>query len=394
MQGAQKHSWALVSTWLILVVCITSYLSLWISSLWLNLYLVQPALWLSVAGLSFWAWRRESGEQRPELDRWTVGMAVLVGLFHVSVLLFSGVLVGFGRSPYAHQLLLVVLNLWFVSTRLLGLELARWFLVSTFRTRKTVLGASLAWFILSLASLPLVRIVTMDYGSTEEVFRLAGNTILPVISQNILATYLVMVGGPFAALAYRGTLAGFEWISPLLPNLPWILNAFLGTITPVLGVLFVRELVEWRAQRDDSRPARGESLGSGWILASVIVVFVLWFNSGLFGVKPTLINGISMEPNLRTGDIVITRNIPANEVKIGDVVSFKEGKNIILHRVVSIQEGGDGRIFITKGDNVQVLDRPWAEGQLQGKLVLVIPKVGWISIGMKMLVNRAFASEG
>jgi signal peptidase len=235
--------------------------------------------------------------------------------------------------------------------------------------------------------LPVTRFLSFDFSNVEGLFRLLGNSLLPVASENILATYLAFVGGPFASLIYRGELAAFEWLSPVLPNLDWILSTFLGTIVPVLGVLFVREMIEWRSSNETASNPR-EKWGSAWILTSIVLVFLLWFNSGLFAIRPTLVSGISMEPAIKPGDIAITREISADGIKTGDVVLFNDGAYSVLHRVVEIRWLDGNRIFFTKGDNVNVLDNPWGESQLKGKMVMVIPKLGWIPIGMKMLVNQ------
>lgn len=388
--AARKQGWLLLSGWLILVVVIAGSLSAWIQSVALNIYVFQPLLWLSVCYLAFWLWRLEKQSMPLAVDRWLVGLAILVGFFEVSCFVLAGVLLGFGKSPYSHQFGILILNTWFMLTRLAGLELTRWYLVSTLKRQNMFLGVGLAWLLLFLANLPVTRLWTTNLGNVEDLFRLFGNVVLPIASENVLLTYLSLVGGPVASFANRLVLSIFEWYSPILPGLVWTLNAFLGTVVPILGLLFVRETLDWRVSQKAEKETREGMWGTGWVLVSVFLVFIIWFNSGLFGVRPTLISGISMEPTIQPGDIVLTRDVTPGEVQLGDVVLFSNNKIAILHRVIKINHDGEQMIFITKGDNVDIIDKPWFEGQLKGKLVLVIPKLGWISIGMKNLVNRLF----
>ncbi len=65
--------------------------------------------------------------------------------------------------------------------------------------------------------------------------RRCGGIFLPTLSENLLATFLALLGGPLASIAYRGTLLAFEWLSPILPDLRWTVAAFLGTLVPALG---------------------------------------------------------------------------------------------------------------------------------------------------------------
>lgn len=386
----RRYGWILVAAWLFGIVFLSRYLPLVIRSVNINIYLVQPLLWISIAALVLKLLDLSPRELWKLADRWHIKIAVLVGFFQVSMLVISGLLVGFGNSPYSHKVWLIALNIWYVASRLAGMELARWFLLKVFKNRNQMLGIGLAWLCLTVANLPLTRLGSSSLENLEGVFRLVGNAVLPAASTNVLATYLAVSGGPITSMAYLGVLAAFEWLSPILPNMEWTLNAFIGTVVPILAVLFVHDILEWRAAQTAEPDTKSSSIGTGWVLVSVVVVFMVWFNSGLFGVRPTLISGISMEPAIKPGDIVITREVTASEIKLGDVVLFSDGARSILHRVVEIQiEDGDS-VFFTQGDNVAKRDEPWQAHQLKGKLVMVIPKLGWVSFGMKMLFSRFF----
>jgi len=389
-QGIGNRGWIILTAWLFVVVIISGYLPDWIHSIPLNIYVIQPLLWLSAGFLAFWLGRSETQMIPLSSGRWITGTAALVGCFQVAVFMLAGVALGFGHSPYTHDLGLMLLNLWFIVARVLGLEFSRWYLVSVLKRRNDILGVGLAWLILFLVTLPVTRLWTTQIDGMDGIFRVVGNVILPTASNNVLATFLVMVGGPAASIAYGLVLNVYEWITPVLPNLDWTLTAFLGTVVPILGLLFFKEALDWRAVRKGDQEVKEGIWGTGWVLVGVFLVFLLWFNSGLFGVRPTLISGISMEPAINPGDIVITRDITPSEVKLNDVVLFSNGKVSILHRVVTLVGQGENTIFTTKGDNVTERDQSWNANQLKGKLVLVIPKLGWVSLGIKMFISRIF----
>lgn len=376
-----RWGWALVIGWLACLFYATNALLPQIAPADVNVYILQPLLWASLGALALALWRAEEGAAALPQDRWLTALAALVGLFQVTLFVLAGLLAGFGRSPYARQVHLVALNLWFVGTRLAGLELARWYLIRSLGRRSTFLGVALAWLALSVVSLPMAGFGQLR--EAETAFRFSGRLILPTAAENLLATYLALVGGPLPALAYRGTLAAYEWLSPILPNLQWTFTAFLDTIAPVLGLLIVRDLLSWRA----GAQARRSASGTGWVMLAVFVVFLFWFNAGLFGVRPALISGISMEPTIKAGDIAITRPVSPDDVQVGDIVRFRQGKTAILHRVVEIQRESGKTVFITQGDNNNTTDEPWEADRLEGKLVLVIPKVGWVAIWLKQLIG-------
>ena len=66
----------------------------------------------------------------------------------------------------------------------------------------------------------------------------------------------------------------------------------------------------------------------------------------------------SMYPVLGEG-VNGVRIVPssAGEIKVGDIISFKYGGNIIVHRVVEIGSDSGGVYFITKGDNSDKFER-------------------------------------
>jgi signal peptidase len=119
-------------------------------------------------------------------------------------------------------------------------------------------------------------------------------------------------------------------------------------------------------------------------------VGVIWFNSGALGVRPSLISGNSMNPVLYPGDVVITRVIPPEQIQVGDVIRFHRDGIDVVHRVMDVQNHGAGPVFITRGDNNNVDDAPVMAEQVEGKVVLTIPKVGWVGI----LFRKALASVG
>ncbi len=377
--------WALVIGWLVFLFYVTSALLPQVAPADVNIYILQPLLWFSLGALALGLWRQEERTASLPKDRWLIALAGLVGLFQVTLFVLAGLLAGFGRSPYARQIHLVALNLWFVGTRLAGLELARWYLMKSVGRRFTFLGVVMAWLVLCVVSLPMASFGHLR--EMETAFRFSGRLLLPTAAENLLATYLALVGGPLPALAYRGTLAAYEWISPILPNLQWTFTAFVGTIAPVLGLLVVRDLVSWRVTAHAGAQARRASSGTGWVMLAVFVVFLVWFNAGFFGVRPALISGISMEPTINAGDIAITRPVSPDDVQVGDVVRFRQGKTAVLHRVIEIQRESGKTIFITQGDNNNTADEPWEADQLEGELVLVIPKVGWIAIFLKQFIG-------
>ncbi len=348
----------------------------------LNIYLAQPLLWSSLAALAFAGWRY-GVQERPPLSKPLVVMAVLTGTFQVALLVMAGLVFGFGYSPYGHRPLVLLGNLVYVGSMLVGMEMSRAYLVAVFSKRSVLLALASASLLFSVMGVPAAQIGLL--GSFPAAFRVSGETLLPTLSENLLASFLVLVGGPVASIAYRAVLQAFEWLSPILPNLQWTITAFLGTLTPALGLLVIRNLSVPRMAGEEKEESKDAGSPITWVVVAVVGVALVWFNNGLFGVRPTLVSGGSMQPALRVGDVVITRDVSPDDVRVGDIIRYRNGDVYVLHRVVAIEE--NGAALIARGDANNVDDPPVLPTQLEGKLVFVVPKIGWISIAIRALIG-------
>ena len=93
----------------------------------------------------------------------------------------------------------------------------------------------------------------------------------------------------------------------------------------------------------------------------------------------------SMEPLIKIKDAVLIKRVDEeDDVKRGDVVTYRSMDPtyygiLVTHRVVDIKEENDKKIYITKGDHNETVDRsPINFGQITGKVVMRIPKIGYL----------------
>jgi signal peptidase I len=82
----------------------------------------------------------------------------------------------------------------------------------------------------------------------------------------------------------------------------------------------------------------------------------------------------SMEPSISAGDAIIVEEAPYDSLAVGDVVTFHRGDELVTHQII----GKDNNSFITKGTANNYHDDPMGPEEYCAKLVLVLPKVGWV----------------
>ncbi len=132
------------------------------------------------------------------------------------------------------------------------------------------------------------------------------------------------------------------------------------------------------------------------IIVSVCVA-VLWIGlTAYFGAQNPfyVVSSGSMYPELAMYDIiVISGHTLFEDVKIGDIIVFdrpKDHDRVIVHRVVAVVDD-DPKTLRTKGDNNQRsmvgTDYPITEEEYIGKVVHVIPQVGFITKILQPPIN-------
>ena len=112
----------------------------------------------------------------------------------------------------------------------------------------------------------------------------------------------------------------------------------------------------------------------------------------IFSVTPLIVETESMEGNqegrIDRWDIVLVKDIDFDDLKIGDIVTFRERNgNFVTHRFVRIDEEGNYR---TKGDNPEndEDDKPLTNETLYGIVVGRIPKLGGFANFLKSTWGR------
>ncbi len=117
------------------------------------------------------------------------------------------------------------------------------------------------------------------------------------------------------------------------------------------------------------------------ILISLIILFIVNLilsieeKTHIFGIYMFNIVSESMEPTFYKDDLAIVKSCNIEELKVGDIITFRQEDRIISHRISKIEK--ESEEFITKGDNNEVEDvEPVDEQNIYGKVEWIIPKIG------------------
>lgn len=304
------------------------------------------------------------------LLNWLALMCVFITLFGMII---QGAMNQFGKSPYDHSLIGILINTITMGTAIMASEMSRAWLLNRHFARRPIFGIGLVSLIFGFLSISANTFARLTPGKSLVEF--LGKELCPALGESVLASYLAWLGGPLPALIYRGGLTALEHFSPILPNSEWISQCLVGLLAPVLGIIMVRTIYSEEAGTIRAASGQGENQVS-WLATCLAAILIIWFSMGVFSYQPRVVMTGSMEPLIMPGDVVIVHK--SNEaVKLGDIIMFPANRMKVTHRVVAVKEEKGHRIFTTKGDANPYPDlEPVLESNVQGKVIMVVPGIG------------------
>ena len=115
----------------------------------------------------------------------------------------------------------------------------------------------------------------------------------------------------------------------------------------------------------------------------IVVIFFLFPQLNIPGsYKIFLVQSGSMSPTINTGDVIVVS--PTKNYRNNDIITFSGPSFTITHRIVN----SNSSEFITKGDANKVVDQDKiSQNKIIGKVVCILPKIGYIAMFSKSLLG-------
>ncbi len=110
------------------------------------------------------------------------------------------------------------------------------------------------------------------------------------------------------------------------------------------------------------------------VLCTAFISRISGKGNGVFGFHVNVIVTGSMEPDIKVGDIILSRSYHGQRLEVGDVVTFvspsgeMKGK-LITHEIVSIEDNGGELVITTKGKASLTEDEPIGEKDIVSVMV-------------------------
>lgn len=366
---------------LLIVYCLFGHI-LFVDKLFAYDVYLTPVVWLFLCCFTYFITKGEKGRYKAKVDK--VQTIFIIVLLYLMIYFASGLVLGYVKSPYSHSMLGIAQNLWSFVTIAIFEEYIRNILVGYTRNRKEL-------YVLIVLLFTLFEINFYHIGDNFitglTAFKYISSSIFPILVKNILFTYLAVVAGTMASLAYRLPMILATLILPIFPDFNWFLKGISESLLPLIIYFCINKIHEEKT----IRYRRRKQTGSGWIM-TIVFVILIFFIAGFFKYKPVSVLSNSMADIFYRGDLVIVEKIDyqSQELNLQDIIEYNLDGYSILHRIIEIKVLEDGtKIYRTKGDNNNAPDYEWVRPeQIRGIVKLRIPKIGYPAVWLNELFKQ------
>lgn len=144
-----------------------------------------------------------------------------------------------------------------------------------------------------------------------------------------------------------------------------------------------------------------------FVLVALTVVILVSGLPRATGAQALIVLSGSMEPTIPVGAVVIARPVDPADVRVRDVITFTHDSpaetvefdpstsTLVTHRVIAIEETGDGTLFHTRGDaNTVPDDPPVRAADVRGRVWYHVPYFGYAQQAMTRGPTLLYAAAG
>ena len=349
------------------------------------LYIINPLFWITLA--VFLKIAIGKSYQKSRIKKEVIQYILIAVIIYILTYMISGLFITFGNNPYFTTVKGFLINLWIFGTVIISKEYIRYRLINNVYENDKKEIAILVSLIYIIIEIGLNKYINTKITLLFALKDICQNFI-PLIAKNVLYSYISMKSDWKPASIYELFTKLYLWLSPILPNAPWIMVAIIETTIPTILFFYIRYAnsknseIKSRQEIENVNPKNSIPL-------VVLVILVIWFTIGVFPIKPIAVASGSMEKELYVGDVVIVKKCNANDIVNGDIIQYQMKGYTVIHRVIEKKQKNGEYYFTTKGDNNPSEDKESVkEEQVLGKVIFKVKYLGYPAIWLNILQSN------
>ena len=222
--------------------------------------------------------------------------------------------------------------------------------------------------------------------SPYSTFSFFAVTVIPIISTNVFCSYLSYKTGYKCSIYYLLIKSLYVYLLPIIPNPSEYVYSVIELLVPMVFLYRIYKFFLKDRDEEVVREYHKKKL-HGLIVPTLIVIFLVYITSGSFYYHAIAIASGSMEPNVNKGDVVvIEKKVDFENLELGQIIAYKKGNIIVVHRLINKIKVDDKYYFYTKGDandsqdNYEITEDMYI-GIVNGK----VPYIGYPTVWVNSL---------
>lgn len=185
---------------------------------------------------------------------------------------------------------------------------------------------------------------------SKSTFLLIALTFIPSITENILCSWTTYHFGFKPCLIYLLIIKLYPYLLPIIPNPNEYIYSIIFFLLPVIILLRLKKWFTTDQVNENIERVRIKQF-LPYIPLAIVVITLVYFVSGYFKYYAVAIATGSMVPNINKGDVVIVnQQFKADELEKGEIIAYKYGGRVIVHRINDLIKKDKTIIIYTKGD--------------------------------------------
>lgn len=298
-----------------------------------------------------------------------------------------GLLFGYTKSPFKMDIISIIKNILPTIMVITSSEVLRYLISRKGEKNKLI-------YVLTIILFTLIDLVlnvnVYDLTKLESILEFGTVIILPSIFKNWTLTSFAYKYGFKQNLVYRYILELYPYVIPIIPDLGIYLESVLLMIYPVL----LKRNIYFRFDKEKKEDLKNKQYGKK-ITSLVIIILtlvIIGLNSNLFRFWMVVVGTGSMEPTINVGDaVIVDKSYQKHLDKLdkGDVLVFKNGDKIYVHRIVNI-DNIEGNYYInTKGDRKGQIEDSWivTNKDIIGVVKFKIKYIGYPTVWLSRILE-------
>ena len=361
---------------LVIYLIVTVNLSIYKASIYTNI--INPIFWGCMA--IYFIQELRKYQIRLNRNKKYFRYMLIISFINVLINFYLGFVFGFSKSPYNHNILVVIKNVFIKIIPIIGIEITRVIMIKTNRNNKKAI----------ILVTIMILLVELDYHAIADLFcdrkaffeYICGN-VVPLIVSSMLYTYLTLKCSYSLTLTFRIINETSILLLPILTDMNWFAKGSLEIISVlVIFLLFQARFIEGSIERK-----RTPLIVLEKIVYSIIITFcvlLVFFMLGIFKYEPITILSSSMKPAFNRNDVIIYKKLTEEELKNipkNSIIIYSTKNQNIAHRVVDIVKQDNSVKYQTKGDSNNTPDSDLVEtDQIKGIYIFHIKYIGFPSV--------------